>query len=269
VPGAGDILATMVVDTPGMTYDLTSVFPTLGKAPITEALIDIQVQLPPEVDLAQLRKFHNGLEKTFPKIDERVKVSATLQMSKTSGAELKSEGPTPDGWLMRSETDGLVVQARLDGFTLNKLPPYITWKSLNDHAKDLWQRYFEIARPTKVTRLAARYTNKIEMPAGVEFKQSILTVPEVAPGIPQGLPEYFMRLVIPHPSGAVAIVTAASLPTPPAENVAMLFDIDVSRYTDISPTDGSQIWSILEELRAYKNVIFFNSITSAQLEKYK
>jgi uncharacterized protein (TIGR04255 family) len=264
------MLATMVVDSPEMIYELTSAFPTLQQAPITEALIDIQVQLPPDVDLAQLRKFHTGLEEQYPQIDQRFNMSATIQISPMAGPELTKEGPTPDGWVMRSEKDAQIVQARLDGFTLNKLPPYITWQSLSERARDLWQRYIDVARPIKVTRLAARYANRIELPWGVDFKDVIRTVPEIAPGIPQGLPEYFMRLVIPHPSGATAIVTMASLPAPPSGGTwPMLFDIDVFRFTDIAATDASSIWSTLEELRAYKNMIFFNSIAPSQLEKYR
>ncbi len=253
-----------------MTYDLKSSFPTLRNAPITEALIDIQVQLPPEVDVAQLRIFHEGLDDRFPHVEQRLRASAGLQMDSQAGAEFKSEGPTPDGWVMRSEKDALIVQARLDGFTVNKLPPYITWKSLKERARELWQRYVEIARPIKVTRLAARYVNRIEVPLGVDFKEAILTVPEIAPGIPQGLPEYFMRLVIPHPAGSTAIVTLASPVAPPTgDMLPMLFDIDVFRFTDLATADDSSIWSTMEELRAYKNVIFFNSITPAQLEKYR
>src|SRR5579863_4601559 len=105
-------LQQMVVDSPSMTYDLRSSFPTLQNAPITEAIIDVQVQLPPEVNLAHLRRFHEGLEKRFPRIDERRKVSATFQMDSRSVSEIRSSEST-DGWLMRSENESLIVQARL------------------------------------------------------------------------------------------------------------------------------------------------------------
>ncbi len=252
-----------------MTYDLNSNFPTLQRAPISEAIIDIKVDLPPDVNLAQLRLFHFGIEKRFPQIEERVQVSAVLKLDKQSGAEMNSDGPVSDGWIMRSADGGIVAQARLDGFTVSKLPPYITWNSLRDQAKELWQRYVNIARPIKVTRLAARYVNKLALRSGADFKEAILTIPEIAPGIPQGLPEYFMRLVIPHHSGSIAIVTEASLPPSEAEVPEMLFDIDAFRFTNIPMSEESTIWSILEELRVYKNVIFFNSLTPTQLEKYK
>jgi uncharacterized protein (TIGR04255 family) len=263
------MLATMVLDGSGMTYDLESSFPTLKNAPITEALIDIRVELPSDVDIAALHRFYEGLEDRFPKIDQRMSMSATLDLKQPDGG-LKGNAPKPDGYMMRSEEKALVVQARLDGFTINKLTPYHNWKSFSDEAKELWERYVRIARPSKVIRLALRYTNRIEVLPGREFKEFVLTFPEVAPGIPQILPEYFLRLVIPHPSGSTAIVMESSLPSAPeAENVSMLLDIDVFRAVDIPPTQESTIWSTLEELRAYKNLIFFQTITPTQMEKYK
>lgn len=251
-----------------MTYDLKSSFPTLRRAPITEATIDVQVTLPPDVDLEQLRAFHHGLEQRFPLVEDRMRVAAVLQMHKGVAPEMSSQGPTPDGLLMRSENEALVVQARLDGFSLNKLAPYSKWDVLRGQAEEFWSRYVSVARPVGITRLAVRYINKIELQPGADFKESILTVPEIAPGIPQGLPEYFMRLVIPHESGATAIVTEASLPPTVEAPPAMLFDIDVFRFIEIPASNFEDIWPILEELRAYKNVIFFNSITPKQMEKY-
>lgn len=249
-------------------FDLKSSFPTLRQAPITEATIDIQVGLPPDINLDTLRAFHQGLEQRFPKIDERVHSAVFVQLDKTAAPDMSSRGPTPDGLLMKSDEEALVVQARLDGFSVNKLAPYARWTVLREQAEQLWDRYLNIARPVAVKRLAVRYINRIQVQPGVDFKEAILTVPEIASGIPQGLPEYFMRLVIPHESGAIAIVTEAGLP-PSADGLpAILFDIDVFRFPDLGPGEFGTIWTVLEELRAYKNVIFFNSITSKQMEKY-
>lgn len=145
-----------------MTYDLKSSFPTLRQAPITEATIDIQVSLPPDVDLEKLRAFRRGLEQRFPLVEERVRTAVSFQMSKAAAPEMTSQGPTPDGLLMRSESEALVVQARLDGFSLNKLAPYAKWDALREQAQELWQRYLDIALPLTVKRLAVRYINRYQ-----------------------------------------------------------------------------------------------------------
>ncbi len=260
--------SNIILNGPQMCYTLDSKFPTLRKAPITEALIDIRVELSPNFRVEKLREFCDGIEDRFPKIEERFSLSGNLEL-KQSGVHLTQERSRPDGFVIRSEAEGCVVQARVDGFTIHKLPPYIHWESLAGQAKDLWARYLEVANPSKITRLAVRYTNRIEMAPGRDFKEAVLTVPEIAPGIPQELPEYFVRLVIPHRAGSTAIVTTSSLPpVPNAETVSMLFDIDAFRQVDIPVTDEGSIWPLLEELRGYKILIFLNSITPAQLERF-
>lgn len=176
----------------------------------------------------------------------------------------------PDGYVMRSHEEALVVQARLDGFTVNKLTPYVSWKSLTDDARVLWKQYIEVAHPIKVRRLAVRYTNRLELQPGTDFKESLLTVPELAPGLPQGLPEFLMRLVIPHPSGVTAIVTEMSEPVKPDSEVApIILDIDVFREVELPAKFEEGIWGVLSQLRAYKNLIFFQTLTPALLGKYK
>ena len=68
--------------------------------------------------------------------------------------------------------------------------------------------------PKKVIRLGLRYINRIEIPLPMrDFKDYILTVPEIAPGVPQGLERFFMRLVIPSDEAqAVAVVTQSMEP---------------------------------------------------------
>ena len=79
---------------------------------------------------------------------------------------------------------------------------------LRDDAKQLWLHYVDLARPVSVARIALRYINRIEIPLPFEdYKEYVLTIPEIAPGIPQGLAHFFMRLEIPYPEQFMAIIT--------------------------------------------------------------
>lgn len=246
-------------------------YKTLSKAPITEALIDIQVQLPADTTIEGLRAFYDSeMKAQFPIMEERMLSTGQIQLKPAQPPEIRSAAPRPDGLLMRSDKDAFLVQARLDGFTVNKFHPYVTWTDLKGRTQKLWRQYCKTARPIKATRLAVRYTNRLEMEPGRDFKDFILTFPEIAPGIPQGLPEFGMRLVIPDESGCMAIVTLSSLhPNTNSETYPMMFDIDAFRYVDLAATEEDEIWSLLDELRDYKNLIFFKSITPELLEKYK
>jgi uncharacterized protein (TIGR04255 family) len=86
--------------------------------------------------------------------------------------------------------------------------------------------------------------------------------------MPQLLANFFMRLVIPQPTkGMVAIVTQAMEPTS-GDHVPIIFDIDVFREAQFS-VDTDDIWAVFKDLHAFKNEIFFGSLTARAIEIFK
>jgi len=175
-----------------------------------------------------------------------------------------------DGYLYTSVDGKYIVQARLDGFTLSRLQPYDNWESFRDEGKRLWEHYIAIAMPNLVSRLALRYINRLELPMPFkDFKEYILTTPEIAPALPQGLKTFFMRLEVPHDEyQAIAIVTETIEPPPNDQFLPLIFDIDVIHEAQFSP-GSTEIWQTFEQLRNFKNEIFFNSLTDKAKELFK
>lgn len=164
-----------------------------------------------------------------------------------------------------------MVQARLDGFTFSRLKPYDKWESLRDEARELWQHYIRIASPENVTRVALRYINRIEIPLPMrDFKDYILTTPEIAPDLPQGLESFFMRLVIPDSkTQAVAIVTETMEPVDESsKRLPLILDIDVFRMAAFNVQDNA-MWETFEYLHDLKNDIFLKSITPKAKELFQ
>ena len=136
----------------------------LPNAPIQEALLDIQVVLPPDFAVTTLKLFGSGLEERFPETQERIELVQGMQF--TPGGDLQSSATTRslNGYLFISKTEGKTVQARRDGFTFNKLRPYSKWKDFTEEAKELWGHYESLAKPQKIKRLGLRYINRMEIP---------------------------------------------------------------------------------------------------------
>jgi len=246
----------------------TGDFPALRNAPIVEALIDIRVSLPVDTDLASLESFSEPFSDRFTQSKLRASAAATIEFGEAAPV-ISSTGPTPDGYFFTAPQEKLVAQARLDGFTLSKLKPYESWKTFCPQFVELWNHYVIVAKPTKITRIALRYVNRIEIPIGGDFKEYILTVPEIAPGIPQSLPAFLMRLVIPSPAGDMAIVTEKAGDAPSQRDVfPLILDIDVFRDVEMDIQDTA-LWKIIRDLRSYKNTIFFNSLTPKALEMFQ
>jgi uncharacterized protein (TIGR04255 family) len=252
-----------------MSFDLETTFPTLRNAPITEAIIDLQANLPPDVSLAQLLEFQNGVEQRFTEVSERRALQARVEFQKNSLPRVIPPSSAPDGYLFRSPSENLIVQARLDGFTLSRLHPYHDGDTFAEQAADLWRRYVRIARPIEVTRLAVRNVNRIDVLPGVDLQRYLLTAPQISRGLPQLMAGFFLQIVLPDVSGAVAIVNETfGNWEPGSRTIPVILDIDASRTIQLEP-NGAEIWEIIAQLRKLKNRIFFKSLTTEALEAYR
>lgn len=75
--------------------------------------------------------------------------------------------------------------------------------------------------------------------------------------------------MIPDQSGAVAIINETFGRIEEGELAQpVIFDIEASRSVEFDPTDAG-IWNVLDELRHFKNRIFFNSLTAKAIERYR
>ncbi len=237
--------------------------------PITEALLDIRVTLPKEVTIEQLAVFHEDIKTSFPTRKERY--SGAFQIKTGFAPEIVTTSNRIDGFLFHSQEGKKIVQARIDGFTFNKLKPYSNWEDFSGEAKYLWDHYLAIAKPINVVRLALRYINRIELPLPFsDFREYILNIPEIAPGVPNSLSGFFMQLSIPNPeiNAQANIIETIERSIPEKGTIPFILDIDVFQNI-ILESSSKQIWEILNQLRQFKNQIFLNSLTSKAKELFK
>lgn len=237
-------------------------------APISEAILDIVVQFASPVELSRLEAFHDLIRDRYPVKQSRVKWKGQIELGQERVAQEVRRGP--QGFLFRSADDTRVVQARQDGFTFNWLKRYDTWEALRDEARPHWERYRDVFRPEAVTRLGLRYINKIEIPLPFsDFRDYVKTAPDVAAGLPQGLSALFMRLEIPDQKrGLLAIITETfEAPVDEGKRLPFILDVDVVRHATFEATSPA-IWETFEQMREYKNEIFFASVTDRAKELF-
>src|SRR3990172_8175901 len=242
-----------------MTYE----HETFPRAPIVEALLDIRVTPESRVDLAILDKFATAVAPQFPKKETRYSIEGAIKINFEPRAHSVQTLDKVAGYLCRSEDNTKIVQGRVDGFSFSQLTPYRDWPTLRDESSRLWSLYKEIVRPLRVTGLALRYINRIEIPLPFgDFRDYILTHPEIAPGVPQGIAEFFFRVLVPDSDTDCLARISSTIDKPTEDQKALpyIFDIDAFQIVDLAP-DSSEIWQVFEALRNYKNKIFFCSIT--------
>ncbi len=233
-------------------------------APITEALIDIQVQLPQEVKLDVLAQVYSSIQAEYPKREEMLIFQGQAIADASVGA---TASQSEIGYRFFSNDQKQILQVRLDGFTFSRLAPYDCWQTFRDEAKRLWSIYQSLTHPQAIARLTLRYINRLDIPLPVgDIKEYLKTFPEVSPDLTQGLSGYFMQLQIPQEDLAAMLILNQALVPPPTPNfVSILLDLDLFLEQDI-PNDELGIWHIIEQMHQQKNKAFEACITEKTRE---
>ena len=116
-----------------------------------------------------------------------------------------------------------------------------------------------------------RYINRIELPLPLkEFRDFVLTVPEIASGLPSSVSAMAMQLVVQDPAtgGAVMLNQCIDQNSLKSDVLPLIFDIDAFKEVDLA-SDAEDLWTFVEQLRKLKNEFFFKSITEKTKELFR
>jgi uncharacterized protein (TIGR04255 family) len=221
-----------------------------SRSPITEAIIDFQVELPEGVGLSDLERCQDA---AYP--GKKALTDATATASR------------PVGFLFTSADGKQLSQARVQGFTMHRLAPYQGWQPFRDEARRLWDVYRQAVRPRQVTRLAVRFIHRLDLPLPVgELRDYLRTSPELSPELPQGLAGFFLQLNIPQQDSKSTLLLR-ELVVPPAtpEVASVVLDIDLLRTHEI-PANDAGMWALIDSFRDRKNEVFEACITDRTRE---
>lgn len=230
------------------------------KPPITEAVIDLQIDGSPHLTVDELKKVHVGEEGNYPNITQ---LHAGVGEFRFGADPQASAVSNPMGFIMRSADGKKIQQARLTGFSMSRLAPYEGWDEFRNEAYRLWNNYRAVVKPNKVTRIAIRNINRIDIPLPIkDFSEYLQTFPQVSSAIPQGLSGYIMQLGIPlEEIHGQAIINEAIIEPVQEKIVSVVIDIDVFR-TEQLPSSDEEVWSLLDDqLRHVKDNLFEGCIT--------
>lgn len=240
-------------------------WPYLSKAPIVEGLIDLRIDGASGLTLGSLKSACDELAAEFPLREEMHSFSGQISFAPKSGPSLSLRSPEHMGFVIKSVDQKWVAQFRLDGFTISRLQPYSTWDDLEKRARDLWQRYRDVAKPEKIVRVASRFINRIPLPVGETFDKTFVTTFNIPADLPQTVSAFLLRVVFPFVDEQCFVIATQSLPT---EDQDCTFDLDAIAERNEGFSE-SEAWSKLSQLRDVKNQVFFASLTREALENFK
>jgi uncharacterized protein (TIGR04255 family) len=241
--------------------------PHYNKAPITEALIDIRVELSPELRFEDLQAIKKHVSSDYPREETRNIAEAMIQFGPSVQASAEQK---PWGLLFRNEGNNQVLQARLDGFTFSRLEPYEDFERLRNETRRLWDIYRELVRPKKITRVAVRYINQLNIPgASVEPEDYFNIYPYVSDKLPPELRDfgrYSMNLrMYQHDLKGFLVLNEVGIPSKLPNTISIVLDFDLS-IENPPATNEQELWAFFDRLRERKNLYFEACITDKTRE---
>jgi uncharacterized protein (TIGR04255 family) len=231
------------------------------KAPIKEAIIDIQIENPQSLSLAD---FENAGILPPPGYSERQKLMMGRVRGQLEEGVLTATARQDQlGYAFVGGDGKHIVQFKVNGFTFSRLVPYQTWEQLRSEAKTLWGLYRRIVGALPVVRVGLRYVNQLDLPSTLrDFRDFIRLYPEVSSDLPQQLAGFFLQVQIPQDDlGAMLILNEAMVPPSGPDVVSVVLDIDVFKQ-GIKLQSDDDVWNIMDALRVRKNLIFEGCITN-------
>jgi uncharacterized protein (TIGR04255 family) len=231
------------------------------KAPIKEAIIDIQIENSPSITVANFEKVENSPPRGYA---GRKKVMIGRLRGQLDGDILTATAKQDQmGYAFVGAEGKHVVQFRVNGFTFSRLAPYQTWEQLRNEAKRLWESYRQIVGALPVVRIGLRYVNQLDLPMPIrDFRDFIRLYPEVSADLSQHLAGFFLQVQIPQEDlGAMLILNETMVPPPGPDVASVVLDIDVFKQ-GIKLDSDDEVWNVLEALRVRKNLTFEGCITN-------
>lgn len=238
------------------------------RAPITEALFDIQVELPKKVTVADLDRLSSEISSDYPGKQARQRFAGRFEL-KASQGPVESIDLGIDGFLNWSSDKKQVVQFRLDGYTFSRVKPYIGWDEHFQEVVKNWNLYAKKLSPIRVKRVAVRFINIIELPLkNPMLNEYFISFPR-APIKTSVLSNFFNRMeffLSDFDARATVTQTLAKSNSPTATPI--ILDLEVFREISSQP-DIKMLSETFKVLRDIKNDIFQECLTQKTKDLFK
>jgi len=251
---------------------MASGFVKLSKPPIVEAVVDIDCDLPPAVEIRQLEAAGRAcFEADYPTVEARHRFEHEFR-HQVGGASSTTTRQDIEGYLFRSRDGKQLVQVRADGFSFNRLAPYMGLDHCLPEIERRWTQFAAFAKPVMVRVVRLQYINRLMLPlsqGGVELDDYL----KVGPRLPD--PERLRFAGFLNQYVAVEVETRHEvrviLTAEPAaeETLPVVLTIIAGSGVALEADDWPGIHAKIQMLRELKNRVFHNTLTEQCLKLYQ
>ena len=244
----------------------------LLKAPIIEAVLDIDCDLPPAFDLDALEKPSRDLFRDkYPQLRKQLMQEHTIQTKLDEPPKMSVRHATQSFQFLQEDGKQL-VQVRAQGYSFNRLAPYT---SLDDYLPEIertWHLFVSIAAPVQIRSVRLRFINRILLPmagGSVNLEDYL----KVGPRLPDEERLTFTGFLNQHTAveagtGNQVVIILTTQP-PENEMLPLILDITATNNGPAQVEDWAWLTSTIQALRALKNSVFRNTLTEQCLNLFQ
>jgi uncharacterized protein (TIGR04255 family) len=244
----------------------------LPNAPIVEAVLDIECDLPPGTDIVALQdRGHDMFSAQYPVMRAQYVHEHQIAAKPGEPPEVSvSQGVQALQFLQADEKQ--LVQVRAQGYAFNRLAPYT---SLDDYLPEIertWRLYVELAKPVLVRSVRLRYINRIVLPL-TDRRVGLDNYFRIAPRLPEeeklslhGFLNQYAASETDTGNQVSIVITALALED---DKVPVIFDNSVTAAVSAEPENWTWILDKILELRDLKNRVFRGALTDKCLDLFQ
>lgn len=243
----------------------------LTNPPIIEAVVDLDCDMPPTLDLGTLEApARAAFRDHYPEFRAQVLQEAKFQVPADAPPALSVRRGLQALQFVAGDGRQL-VQVRRAGFSFNRLAPY---SSLDDYLPEIaraWRVFVELVAPAVVRQARLRYINRIPLPMTeglIDLDQYLALGPRLPEEERLKFVGFFHRHEAAEPETGNRVNTTLASQPPQEALLPVILDIEAIADTSNAPEDWPSIEARIQGLRALKNLVFQRTLTEQCLKLF-
>jgi len=235
------------------------VFPTMRRAPVTEAVLELRTRAEAPWEAEVITKRLTEVLPDLPKTEPLHGMKMPLKANPSPLAHTEDLGWL--GVVMRSADGKQAATFQRDSFGFSLLAPYPGWETFVERALAVWQVHQEVARPGELMRIGLRFINRIPLGQNpIELDDYLVAGPKALDGMPLAGFLQSETMTVPRSDYQLQIIRTIQPPQGAYAQAGLIIDIDVGTT---QPWEGTAaaLRTRLQEMRWLKNKAFFGSLT--------
>lgn len=246
----------------------------LLKAPIIEAVLDIDCDMPPGLKIETLEKpAHDLLRGEYPSV-RRVFVGLRQLNPQT--------GDKPPAFTIQQAVHAVqfvhqdekqLVQFRSQGFSFNRLAPYTSLDDYLPEIERIWKIFVSVAAPLQVRGVRLRYINRILLPMSkpqLDLHEYLKVGPRLADKEKLTFTAFLNQYsAVENGTGNQVSIVLTTQPQETNDQLPLIFDITAGNGQQAEIQDWAWLLGTIQALRALKNKVFRNTLTDRCLNLFQ